>query len=42
MLSLKCQKLTLRFVEPFEIAEKVEVVVYQIALHEGKSNGISK
>ena len=36
--ALKCRKLTPRFVRPFEIIEKVEVVAYQIALPPSLSN----
>jgi len=36
--ALKCRKLTPRFVGPFEIIEKVEVVAYRIALPSSLSN----
>jgi len=36
--ALKCRKLTLRFVGPFEIIEKVGVVAYRIALPPSLSN----
>jgi hypothetical protein len=36
--ALKCQKLTPRFVGPFEVVEKVGVVTYQIALLPSLSN----
>jgi hypothetical protein len=36
--ALKCRKLTPRFVEPFEVVEKVGVVTYRIALPPSLSN----
>jgi len=36
--ALKCRKLLLCFVRPFEIVEKVRVVAYQIALPPSLSN----
>jgi len=36
--ALKCRKLTPRFVEPFEIVEKVGVVAYRIVLPPSLSN----
>ena len=36
--ALKCRKLTLRFVGPFEIVEKVVAVAYQIASPPSLSN----